>query len=95
MTDSFEGIREPGETFLHDILFPWLDDLARDYDLNSDEIIADASGWLRPSLVLEYGIWIAESWEQAEPVGVLTPHGPEREPAIFKPAADVENRRQS
>lgn len=86
MADPFEGIPDASETFLHDILFPWMDDLAREYGLNSDEIIEDAARWLRPSLVTEYAIWIAESWEHPEPVVVLTPHGPEREPAIFKPA---------
>lgn len=87
MSDGFVG--EPSESFVHDILFPWLDGLAVEYDLNSEQIMSDARRWLRPSLVDEYSIWISESWEPIAPVVPLAVHGPEAEPAIFKPSPEV------
>lgn len=72
MSDPFSDIPEPSETFLSDHLFPFFDGLAEEYDLNSDEITADLQRVLRPSVLDEYRVWIAESWEEPEEPSVET-----------------------
>ena len=63
MSDPFEGVPEPSEHLLSDLLFPFFDEIATDYELNSGEILSDLRRLLRPSVLYEYGVWIAESWE--------------------------------
>lgn len=67
MSDPFVDVPEPSETFLSEILFPFFDELAKEYDLNSDQVTADLQRVLRPSVLDEYWQWIDESWEDEDP----------------------------
>lgn len=59
MTDPFEGVPQPSETFLSDVLFPFFDEVASDYELDSAMILAELRRVLRPSILAAYSEWIA------------------------------------